>query len=141
MPPKKETIVTDLDNPIKSRKVPNKNTAYFVTINPNIPFPEGGEEMWAFADCLKVVIDKLLDPEELNNVLVWNTRVRGRDIDSSLSEFCIEKGAEKKTIHAHGLVVIKSFCKVGLGYSKLRNWLLAELRRECKARGITFDYI
>jgi hypothetical protein len=93
-PPKKSvTVITDLENPIKTKKVPNKNTAYFVTINPNVPFKENTQEMWSFADCLKTVIDNLIgDPETLNEVLVWNTKIKGRDLDASLSEFSVEKG-------------------------------------------------
>jgi hypothetical protein len=58
--------------------------------------------MWEFAECLKESLDELLDnPNEMQSILKWNTRVKGRDIDSSLSEFAIEKESERGFVHGN----------------------------------------
>ena len=80
--PQSKVVITDLNNPVKTQKSPTRHSAYFVSVNPNVNFKENTEEMWSFAESLKETLEELLaESEELQSVLVWNTRIKGRDLD------------------------------------------------------------
>lgn len=128
-----KTSISNVEAPIpKQQKC--KYSAWMVTISPNVPWPDPTDpRMRPFCEALGQTIDSILDDDdELQGVLNINTRVKNRKLDSSLSEFVVERGPIKKTVHAHGVIQIKHQSNIQLSYPKFKAAVFKDFKRLCK---------
>ncbi len=132
-----KTSISNVEAPIqKPQKC--KYSAWMVTVNTNIPWPNPTDpRMRPFCEALGQTIDSILDDDdELKGVLNINTRVKNRNLDSSLSEFVVERGPIKKTVHAHGVIQIKHQSNIQLSYPKFKAAVFKDLKRLCRQKNL-----
>jgi hypothetical protein len=132
--------ISNVHDPLPSKK--QRETfynAWFVTLSPNLRFPEPDDpELDIFCKLFREAIAELLNNEIMfDSVLSINKRVEDRTVDSSLSKFVVERGPDRGIVHAHGIIQIKSHIKnVMVSYKLLPQVLLTALKIKCKQAGI-----
>jgi hypothetical protein len=130
--------VTDVINPKQTAKPKTKFLSWFITIVPNLPFPDPNDpNLIPFANLLAQTIQDLFnDDEEIQNILNFNTRIKNRELVNVISEFQVERGYTKHLVHAHGILTIEHTSSFMLGYTKLQQHIRRDFSRACKKAGL-----